>query len=202
MAHLSEAEFKRLTARLGKKPNGAKVAADAPAPRKQKGRARLERIAYDETPVSFEVDLPYDPRPKERPRTVSDMRLVESAFLSSKGNLAAFRSMLAKGFSRTFTPKGTKEYEDLIAVSARGAMRSRQPLKCPVEVSITFVLKGEEGHWPTSAADGDGDNLEKAVLDALNGVVFDDDRQVVRSTREKRCGPEPRLLISVVPARP
>jgi len=200
MAHMTEAQFKRL--RLGSKPNGARVADEGTPVRKAKGRARLERVAYPDAPVEFEVHLPYDPRPKERPRTVSDMRQVEAAFMSAKGNLAAFRSMLAKGFSRTFTPKGTKEYEDLIALAARTAMRSRPPMRCPVEVRITFVLKGEAGQWPTSSADGDGDNLEKAVLDALNGIAFEDDRQVVRSVREKVCGPEPRLIIGIAPARP
>lgn len=203
MAHLTEAEFKKLTERLATMPKGAKVATGTPAPRRQKGRDRLARITYDDSPVVFELELGHDPRPKERPRTVSDMRAIESAFLAARGNLAAFRSMLSqRGISRTFTPKGTKDYEDLIAVEARRAMGSRQPLKCPVEVSMVFVLKGEEGLWPTSAADGDGDNLEKAVLDALNKVVFEDDRQVVKSTREKRCGPSPRLIISVSPASP
>lgn len=199
MATISEADARRLGLLGTKRAAAARGSGTAP---KTKGRERAMRVAYPDEPVEFAVDLPFDPRPKERPRTVTDLRRIEEAFMAAKGSLAAFRSILGKGSSKTFTPKGTRDYEALISYGAKAAMRSRQPLSCPVEVEIQFMLKGDASLWPTSAADGDGDNLEKAVLDALNGIVFVDDRQVVRSVRTKVCGPQPGLWIRVAAARP
>jgi Holliday junction resolvase RusA-like endonuclease len=81
-------------------------------------------------------------------------------------------------------------------------MIGKKMFECPVETNIVFVLKGEDNIWPTSRLDGDADNLEKSVLDALNGIVFEDDKLVVRSIREKRCGIEPCVHIRIAPANP
>lgn len=192
---LTEAQARKLGLDLprSEKPKRAKAA---------KGRDRLARSAADGDPVEFVVALPHDPRPKARPRTVASEAGLRAAFLASRGSVESFMRLAAGRTSRTFTPKSTADYERLVADAARAAMGSRQPLSCPVETDILLVLEGEEGVWPTSRLDGDADNLEKAVLDALNGVVFADDRLVVRSYREKRCGAAPQVVVKVAPARP
>src|SRR5690606_194541 len=43
----------------------------------------------------------------------------------------------------------------------------------------------------------DIDNFVKAALDALNGVVFADDKQVVRVEAEKRYALQPKLVVTV-----
>jgi Holliday junction resolvase RusA-like endonuclease len=43
----------------------------------------------------------------------------------------------------------------------------------------------------------DLDNLEKAVLDGLNGVVWNDDAQVFRLTKVKRYGLEPKTTVRI-----
>jgi len=169
-----------------------------------KGRevSRIDRIRYPDETITIVLDLPFDPKPKERPRTVMNVAAVEKAFFAAKGRIETFRSLLGKGTSRTFTPKSTRDYEELISIAATHAMRSRPPLRCPVEVKILFILKGSPDKWPTSAADGDSDNMEKAVLDALNGIAFSDDRLVVRCLKEKACGPKSGLKIEIRPADP
>jgi Holliday junction resolvase RusA-like endonuclease len=157
---------------------------------------------YPGHPVVVSIDLPFDPKPKERPRTVMDMGAIERAFLAARGRIEVFRAMVGKGASRTFTPKTTKSYEELIAIASAAAMAGRKPFECPVEVRILFTLKGNPEKWPTSAADGDGDNMEKAVLDAMNGIVFVDDRLVVRCAKEKSCGPNAGVVIEIRPADP
>ena len=44
----------------------------------------------------------------------------------------------------------------------------------------------------------DGDNLEKAVLDAMNGVVYHDDRLVWQSARVKVYGAENSVFVSLL----
>jgi Holliday junction resolvase RusA-like endonuclease len=43
----------------------------------------------------------------------------------------------------------------------------------------------------------DIDNLEKAVLDALNGVAWKDDTQVARVVKEKTYGTEGRTTVRI-----
>lgn len=48
----------------------------------------------------------------------------------------------------------------------------KEPWKGPVGVELKFYLK-------VNRSRGDGDNLLKAVLDGMNKIAFEDDRQVV-----------------------
>lgn len=43
----------------------------------------------------------------------------------------------------------------------------------------------------------DGDNILKVVLDALNGLAYDDDRQVVKMCIIKVYGANPGLVVKV-----
>ena len=74
-----------------------------------------------------------------------------------------------------------------------------------VEIIIDFVFARPKSHlrktglaadapqWPRK----DIDNLEKAVLDALNGVAWHDDSQVVRVVKSKRYGTEARTTVRI-----
>ena len=86
-----------------------------------------------------------------------------------------------------YTPKETREYEQLVAHTWRAAGGVCLPKGTPAEVTI-HVYKDRvevevgvaEGLPPTARADLD--NLAKSVLDGLNGVAFDDDRQIAKLT--------------------
>lgn len=188
--------------RMGLKIPGTPASGGGRSAKKAKGRDRAPRTAAAGDPVAFSLVLPYDPRPKERPRTVASKEAMKAAFLSARGNLDAFMKAVAGKVSRTYTPKATTEYEKLLKTAAAAAMADRPPFTCAVETRIKFVLQGNPACWPTSRLDGDADNLEKAVLDAMNGIVFADDRLVVRSFREKACGEVPEVRVEVRPARP
>lgn len=97
-----------------------------------------------------------------------------------------------------FTPKKTKDCEAAIRtafLTAATAERIEAPRA--VEVSVTVYLPIPKS-WPKKnrslAAFGDLhhtsrpdlDNLVKTVLDALNGIAWDDDAQVCRMTATKR----------------
>jgi Holliday junction resolvase RusA-like endonuclease len=183
-------------------PKGTARKAAEPGKTKGKGKNRASVADYGRQAIRFEIDLPSDPQPKERPRTVMNTAAIVGAFIEAKGNVGRFKELLAGRMSHTYTPKNTADYEDLILNHARVAMATAkmQPFECPVKTHVHLVFKGDPDEWPTSPSDGDADNLEKAVLDALNKIVYVDDRLVVRSIRTKSCGERPRLIVKVSPA--
>jgi Holliday junction resolvase RusA-like endonuclease len=137
----------------------------------------------------FEIWLDITPRSKERARTFVNKAMLEAAFRSSGGNMNTFTRKIQAGLMKTLTPESTREYEKRIAVMA-GREMSRlglKPCEHPIKMSAIFHLKGDpEGPWPTAQRDGDLDNMEKALLDALNGVVWTDDRLVVEKMSVKK----------------
>jgi crossover junction endodeoxyribonuclease RusA len=92
------------------------------------------------------------------------------------------RPRLGKG--RIYTPRTTKAYEKKVAAVALVARQCcrLKPFKGPVEVIVEVVQAGvkvrvrEMQHGTKSTADLD--NICKSVLDGMNGVIYDDDRQV------------------------
>ena len=99
-------------------------------------------------------------------------------------------------FVSTYTPERTASYENLVKVLAMQAMKGTQPLPYPVRVVIDVAicppaswskkkraqaLNGET--YPTGKPDID--NVAKGILDAMNGVVYLDDKQVISLTIRK-----------------
>jgi Holliday junction resolvase RusA-like endonuclease len=205
---ISEAQAKKL---FNIKPDGkvtkkraSKSKKDGGPAAASEGRSRHARQAYAAEPFIMNVDLPYDPRPKERPRSALDREVLMKAFIGAAGNLGTFMAMATKGAIHTYTPERTLEYENLLKGEAQAMMLKtrRKPFDIPLEADLVFTLAGDESLWPTSGLDGDGDNLQKAVLDALNTVVFTDDRLIVRKKVEKVCGPRPSVSVVIRPANP
>lgn len=71
---------------------------------------------------------------------------------------------------RAYTPEKTKAWESQVAWVVRAAMGDIQPLTGDIGVSLVFHRVGKRR--------ADLDNLTKAVLDALNGILYEDDKQV------------------------
>lgn len=106
---------------------------------------------------------------------------------------------------RPYTPKSTRDYErDIRDAFENATGRPPEPFSGPIAVCImTYrqlpksapksVLSEPDTHKP------DIDNVAKIVLDALNGVAWDDDAQVVRLTVSKldRTRSPERLSISI-----
>jgi Holliday junction resolvase RusA-like endonuclease len=196
------------TARKPKVPGEGAVA-------RPKGKNRAPVGDYGRQSVRFDIDLPADPQPKERPRTVINVGALISAFIEARGSVAKFKELIGRkqqgevsesvkkrtSISHTYTPKNTADYEDLILKHATIAMAAAKmkPFECPVKTHVHLVFKGDPDTWPTSPSDGDADNLEKAVLDALNKIVYADDRLVVSSIRTKSCGEKAKLIVKVSP---
>lgn len=94
-----------------------------------------------------------------------------------------------------YTPKKTKDFESLIA----GAWVIQNKLKWanhegPVEVAIYIerqLARSNPKYWAGryDTQKPDVDNIEKSILDALNGVAFKDDSQINRVS----CTKSPRV---------
>jgi crossover junction endodeoxyribonuclease RusA len=79
---------------------------------------------------------------------------------------------------RTFTPAATLNAEKGVAQLFVAACQLDEPLACDVAIRMDFLLvrRGRR----------DVDNLQKLVMDALNGVAYVDDNQVVDVRATKR----------------
>ena len=87
------------------------------------------------------------------------------------------------GNGRAYQPKRTVAYKEFVSLAAKTAMSGRKIFdKNAVDIHICFYRKFS----PTSRNYGDFDNLAKAICDALNGIVYRDDSQIVRCVIEKR----------------
>lgn len=98
-----------------------------------------------------------------------------------------------------YTPKKTREYETLIAMCYR--MKGGKLFEGYIQLDITALYplpKSMSKADKQRAVLGellpdkkpDGDNIEKAVADALNGVAYEDDRQIVSASWKKRYAPD------------
>lgn len=97
---------------------------------------------------------------------------------------------------RTYTPKKTVDYEAEIADKAMVAMGPCTPLETPVAVYIyinhaipaSYSKKRKEACFNRfeRPKKPDLDNVAKSFLDAMNGIVYKDDVQVVSLHVTKR----------------
>ncbi len=91
-----------------------------------------------------------------------------------------------------YTPKETRDYEELVAWVARAS--GIKMGKALIEVDTTFFF--------SDLRHGDGDNCHKSVLDALqNAGVIVNDKQVVDGhyhVREDKGNPRVEVVLSYV----
>lgn len=125
------------------------------------------------------------------------MRSVEfiiNAVPVAEGRARAYR---AGGFIRVVTPEKTRAYRQFVAEAARAAMSQQEPLQSPLALSVTFWMPIPASACKRARAGLAGkphikkpdiDNLLKALMDGLTGVVFHDDSQVVSVLAYKRFG--------------
>lgn len=117
-----------------------------------------------------------------------------------------------KSFAQIYTDSKTKQAENTILAQAL-QHRPASPIEGPIRLSVTSVF-GVPASWskrkraealagavrPTGKPDVD--NLVKALMDALNGVFYLDDTQVVQLIAIKQYGEVPQTRVILEPLSP
>lgn len=118
------------------------------------------------------------------------------------------RPRFRRDSGHAYTPERTRAYEKALRTEAALAMRGKKMLAGALIARIeaffpipqswsklkrTRALIGTVCHTTKP----DCDNICKAALDALNGIVFRDDAQVVKATVSKHYAVKPYLLVTV-----
>jgi Holliday junction resolvase RusA-like endonuclease len=121
------------------------------------------------------------------------------------------RATIAKGgFARVYPDDKTAKYESQLRYAAMQQMGGRLPTTLPVFVHVLVRLPIAPS-WskkrqaaalignihPDTRGSGDADNFLK-ILDALNGIVWADDCQIVEAHVRKMYGEAPSLTVQVV----
>ena len=85
-----------------------------------------------------------------------------------------FQRAMTNG-KRRFNDPRYSDFKTVVGLHARVAMQGQAPLTGRIKITVKVFTKYE----PDSLRSGDWDNHGKAVSDALNGICFADDRQIV-----------------------
>lgn len=105
----------------------------------------------------------------------------------------------------SYTPTQTKEYEQLVQWCykiAKGEWFGNKPIKATItahfKISQSSSRKNREQKLQLAilpCVKPDVDNIAKIILDALNGIAYEDDKQVVSLTVDKIYGEEPKVKV-------
>lgn len=97
----------------------------------------------------------------------------------------------------TYTPAKTVAFERTIQMLARFQFK-RDALQGPLAVEIEFhFAKPKSVKREYHTVKPDLDNLQKAVLDSLNGIVWRDDAQITDLQGRKWYADKPKIIVRV-----
>ena len=119
--------------------------------------------------LAFEINI--KPVPQARPRF----------YVKNYGN---------KRFVGAYDPKQCKVFKETIAWHAKvAAMQNglKEPIRGAIALSLTFQM-GENKKERFHTKRPDIDNLAKSVKDALKGIIYHDDSQIVEAHLFKKYG--------------
>lgn len=111
------------------------------------------------------------------------------------------------GKGKVYTPRATREAEAIVAAAYVDAGGRMVPKGVPVQVIVSTTrnvrgdLRKRQGDYQPDVDKPDADNIGKLVLDALNGIAYEDDAQVnglcvFKMDRQRGQGPCTRVHVS------
>ena len=95
-------------------------------------------------------------------------------------------------FVSVYTPEKTRVYENHVGAVAKAAMGDQEPLETPMVVCVYISMAVPKSYSKKRRQDcldkierplkkPDLDNVAKAITDAMNGIVYTDDSQIVEA---------------------
>ena len=118
------------------------------------------------------------------------------------------RAVNTPGGARVITPEKTRKWEADARMEARRQMDRAEPFTQPLSISIIVTIAPPKS-WPNwkreAALEGliphtskpDIDNVVKAAMDALNGIVYVDDALAYKIEARKVWGMRPSVWVLV-----
>jgi len=126
------------------------------------------------------LKIPIRPTPKGRPRTA-----------------------VRGGRAIIYTPETTAKFEKAVAQYAR--LKVKNMLSGPLTAILEFHFIPPKSWSEKKKAQAfdhvikpDLDNLEKSVLDALEGICFENDSQICRKSSSKRYGSTDQIIVTIL----
>ena len=111
------------------------------------------------------------------------------------------------GFVKTYTPEKTASYENFVKVCYLNKYKGQKlDGEIIAEIIAYFSIpKSFSKKQRSEAIEGkirptkkpDTDNIAKTILDSLNGIAFEDDKQVVALLVKKLYGEEAKVVVSL-----
>lgn len=112
-------------------------------------------------------------------------------------------------FTQAYDPPDSREYKKYVKLLA-SQNRPHTPIEGPVELKLLIyrpLLKSMSKKKKAAAVAGtlrpikkpDVDNVAKGVMDAMTGIIWQDDKQVVSLQVSKFYSDKPRVEVQVVP---
>lgn len=103
---------------------------------------------------------------------------------------------------RRYTDPRHKDQAEAIKTLARAARPKLQPLPVPMALRVVVYLKVAKGYaLPVNKKSGDHDNYGKLVADALEGIAYENDSQIIDGQELKLAadgkGPRTRIIVGV-----
>lgn len=118
------------------------------------------------------------------------------------------RVSMIGGHPHVYDPKSTRDFKKIVTKLASAEMGKTEPIDGPLKVSFTFYRPVQQSlskaeferravgdELPTVKPDVS--NYLKAVEDALNGVVWVDDKAITTEVIKKRYSTTPRIMVKV-----
>ena len=147
----------------------------------------------------------------DEPQAFTEIRFVVPGPPTAWGR-AGSRIVTAKGTGRQFvshyTPAKTRKEEGVVRYLSSWAMGDIPPYDGPVAMTLTFLMpipasftkkarREALNGWRFPNVKPDYDNLAKLIADGMNGIVFQDDKQIVTAFITKRYAEQPAVRVSV-----
>jgi Holliday junction resolvase RusA-like endonuclease len=113
-----------------------------------------------------------------------------------------------------YTPDKTRAYEEMVQLAFREQCWGEVPFTAGIPVKVSIIAfyavpqsasrkmrERMKNNEIAPTVKPDWDNVGKIVCDALNGVAWHDDAQVVDAHVEKRYGIEPMVCVVIEPIK-